>query len=467
MLSSSNPVPKLYLSIIEDVIESMRELFLDEGLEERVLEDLRQLWESKVMQSKAVEGFRNDTLNPSNFVLQLPANYAHTLHKPAASIVIPAGQNIQNFTTKNSTGSLATFALPPGVSYPVQIPGGVTLQTTSGQLYKVSVPVMVTQAPAGHRILSQPVRHLLEQKEAQASQGAVPPTILQTVAPPLTDLYTPPAPAGLLQHPPEVQQQQVLLTQSTPPNPPAAQPPVILQAPQLPPDSPSDSLFTGDGIEFSPQPLDMSLPMPLSAQLSGLQAPSCQMPVLGSEVSVQGEEEMPKEEAGAVAKEAEGASPEAPAKLEAGLMHDYGYNALGDIVQLDGPCGSSSEEDGGDEGAPDGAVAGENEFLGMISAEALRALQEGEDSSPGGSSDSDSDKAEEPLVEEEEDPLNSGDDVSEQDVPDLFDTDNVVVCQYDKIHRSKNRWKFYLKDGVMCLGGKDYVFSKAVGEAEW
>lgn len=36
-----------------------------------------------------------------------------------------------------------------------------------------------------------------------------------------------------------------------------------------------------------------------------------------------------------------------------------------------------------------------------------------------------------------------------------------------QIHRSKNRWKFYLKDGVMCFGGKDYVFSKAVGEAEW
>ncbi len=36
-----------------------------------------------------------------------------------------------------------------------------------------------------------------------------------------------------------------------------------------------------------------------------------------------------------------------------------------------------------------------------------------------------------------------------------------------QIHRSKNRWKFYLKDGVMCYGGKEYVFSKAVGEAEW
>lgn len=29
--------------------------------------------------------------------------------------------------------------------------------------------------------------------------------------------------------------------------------------------------------------------------------------------------------------------------------------------------------------------------------------------------------------------MNSGDDVIEQDIPDLFDTDNVIVCQYDKV----------------------------------
>lgn len=32
---------KLYLSIIDDVIESIRELFLDEGLEDRLVDDLR------------------------------------------------------------------------------------------------------------------------------------------------------------------------------------------------------------------------------------------------------------------------------------------------------------------------------------------------------------------------------------------------------------------------------------------
>lgn len=37
-----------------------------------------QLWESKMMQSKAMEDFRKNNINSSNFVLQLPANYSQT-----------------------------------------------------------------------------------------------------------------------------------------------------------------------------------------------------------------------------------------------------------------------------------------------------------------------------------------------------------------------------------------------------
>ena len=36
---------------------------------------------------------------------------------------------------------------------------------------------------------------------------------------------------------------------------------------------------------------------------------------------------------------------------------------------------------------------------------------------------------------QDEDPLNSDDDVSDDDPADLFDTDNVVVCQFDKVQR--------------------------------
>lgn len=37
-----------------------------------------QLWESKMMQSKAMEDLRKSNVNSSNFVLQLPANYRQT-----------------------------------------------------------------------------------------------------------------------------------------------------------------------------------------------------------------------------------------------------------------------------------------------------------------------------------------------------------------------------------------------------
>lgn len=106
------------------------------------------------------------------------------------------------------------------------------------------------------------------------------------------------------------------------------------------------------------------------------------------------------------------------------------------------------------------------------------ASNAGDGSEDGAADEDDDEESIEERAEEEEDerdesggaeeePLNSGDDVSEEDPGDMFDTDNVVVCQYDKITRTRNKWKFYLKDGIMNLAGKDYVFQKANGDAEW
>ncbi|CAG0883288.1 unnamed protein product [Darwinula stevensoni] len=53
--SQSNTVAKLYKSVIEDVILSSKEIFLDEGIDEQVLTELKNLWEQKLAQSKAVE----------------------------------------------------------------------------------------------------------------------------------------------------------------------------------------------------------------------------------------------------------------------------------------------------------------------------------------------------------------------------------------------------------------------------
>lgn len=110
------------------------------------------------------------------------------------------------------------------------------------------------------------------------------------------------------------------------------------------------------------------------------------------------------------------------------------------VVQADGPLDTSDDDDDG--------------------------TDENEDDDE----DLDEDKDDENDLEDEggeEEPLNSEDDVTDEDPTDLFDTDNIVVCQYDKIIRNRNKWKFYLKDGIMNLTGQDYVFQKANGDAEW
>lgn len=82
---------------------------------------------------------------------------------------------------------------------------------------------------------------------------------------------------------------------------------------------------------------------------------------------------------------------------------DYSYSDLSDIVQLDGAADHSGEEE--EEGAGGAAAPlDENDFLGLINAEAIRALQEGEGSSDGNSvsSSSDSEVPDELAIMEEE-----------------------------------------------------------------
>ena len=45
----------LYQSVINDVISSVRESFLDESVDETVLQELRNMWQLKLEASKAVE----------------------------------------------------------------------------------------------------------------------------------------------------------------------------------------------------------------------------------------------------------------------------------------------------------------------------------------------------------------------------------------------------------------------------
>ncbi|KAI0178913.1 transcription factor IIA, alpha/beta subunit [Hypoxylon sp. FL1284] len=72
--------------------------------------------------------------------------------------------------------------------------------------------------------------------------------------------------------------------------------------------------------------------------------------------------------------------------------------------------------------------------------------------------------------DEDEDAINSDlddpDDNLEEDDEDE-DGGQIMLCMYDKVQRVKNKWKCVLKDGVLSVNGKDYVFHKATGEYEW
>lgn len=46
---------KLYKSVIEDVVTSVREAFVDDGVDEQVLMDLKSMWERRLQESRAVD----------------------------------------------------------------------------------------------------------------------------------------------------------------------------------------------------------------------------------------------------------------------------------------------------------------------------------------------------------------------------------------------------------------------------
>lgn len=42
------------------------------------------------------------------------------------------------------------------------------------------------------------------------------------------------------------------------------------------------------------------------------------------------------------------------------------------------------------------------------------------------------------------------------------ETDHLILCQYEKVSRIKNKWKCALRDGVINVNGKDYLFNKVL-----
>ncbi|XP_069787129.1 stonin-1-like [Narcine bancroftii] len=478
--------PRLYKSVIEDVINNVHDFFLEEGIDDHVLKDLKQLWESKLLQSRAVEGFLKED-NHQHIVLEVHQKTHRTLNTSSASVVIPTVRSIQTFTPTelNSSGTSTTLALPSGISLPIQVPAGVTLQTASGHLFKVNVPIMVTQGTAGQKYFQQPAHHFIHQINTVTGQTALmqqnsghthviqPSSRDQSSILQQSNLGQVSSHQQLLANQPLDVPGQSILQQAGMPQHVYIQQQgrvkqVVLQHSgmgvqagshliiQRQPIANTGTVTQQQLVTTQPGRLEQCVKQAALNQIQHTERiPLAHTFLVQNQASEQNEETnllqcvsdqcAVQHFAHQVNKIMVAATSEEP--------HVTGETSY--IPQLDGTNDTSSDEEIGN--LQDEEESG---IFGIICAEDLKAL-EGYDEGDGSSDE----QPEEEI--REEDPLNSGDDVSEQEVPDLFDTENVIVCQYDKIHRNKNKWKFYLKDGIMTYNGRDYVFSKAVGDAEW
>ncbi|XP_026147129.1 transcription initiation factor IIA subunit 1-like [Carassius auratus] len=368
--ANSNQVPKVYRAVMEDVISEVRELFLDEGVDEQVLMELKTLWENKLMQSKAVEGFHTaeqQALQAQQQQAQQaqqtqPQTQPQQVLLPSVQQPTPQQVIVQDpkiFQHMSGAGMVSvdaatTLALPRRLTQYLS-----HLSVCSGQI------LQVVRASNGAQYLIQPQQQMLLQQQVlpQMQPGAVQAPLIQQVLTPL--------PGGL--------------SQGTG---------VIIQPQQI--------VLTGNKVQQNTQVMQAA-------------AMAVQPEQGAAQPQTQPQAQAPQQQ---------------PQQTQASQQPPM-------VLQVDGAGDTSSEEDEEEEDEYD----------------------EDEDE------DKEKDGAEDGQVEEE--PLNSGDDVSDEEDQELFDTENVVVCQYDKIHRSKNKWKFHLKDGIMNLNGRDYVFSKAIGDAEW
>ncbi|XP_023018798.1 transcription factor IIA L isoform X2 [Leptinotarsa decemlineata] len=360
-LLCKNSVLRIYQEVMEDVISGVREVFLEDGVDEQVLQELKQTWETKLMSTKAVQeeqvekkkvehnGFPKVVNNPvQQTVSSQPSQQPH----PQQLLQ----QHIQH-----------DKLVPIQITLPPQ-PGSDGLQ----RILTIQVPASALQGNQLQKVLTGPV--------ITATMG-----LPSNIASSLLQQHVN---AAFNSH------QQATVTTIVNKN--------VIQ---------TDGAADQDDLDFTS-----------ACSSKG----NCEEP----------SDRKQTDEAGCLVRDEEGLCIEVIfPKIRRRKAKKYTS-----LNQADGPNDTSDDdEDGSDDENDDDDL------------------------------DDDRDEDDQEMEDEggEEEPLNSEDDVTDDDPTDLFDTDNIVVCQYDKIIRNRNRWKFYLKDGIMNLKGADYVFQKATGDAEW
>ncbi|XP_041763382.1 transcription initiation factor IIA subunit 1 [Anopheles merus] len=507
MSLSQTSVLKVYTTVIDDVIAGVRDAFLDEGVDEQVLQEMKQVWTSKLLACKAIESTpeSQDQQAGGNAKSASHAKSNGTKKSKAASAAASAAATSNN-QQENGKANIITKTEPgqKNANVPALVPAGSAQPavpnqnaTTAGGTTTTTTAANTTSTAAAPAPAAAAAAAATQQQQQNSAPAAVVAALdpnklvaIQITLPAQPNVansqprvLTIQVPASALQ---ENQLQQVLtspIISSIMPLPPHIASTVLQQhvnaylqnlninavpiQKQLDGACDDDGFMVGEAPEVEVSPISYKL-VELSPNeplercrldrqlLSGLlagQRSNCwsasakesNEPIACSSSSSSSRRGV-RSKASAAARNARRRHPFRAAQAKAVPVLSDQEQALTfhicSSLQLDGAVDTSDEE--GSDISDDNIVDDDDEDLDKEEEDDLEA--------EGGA---------------EEEPLNSEDDVTDEDASDLFDTDNVVVCQYDKITRSRNKWKFYLKDGIMHIGGKDYVFQKSNGDAEW
>ncbi|KAI5476982.1 transcription factor TFIIA complex subunit Toa1 [Pseudohyphozyma bogoriensis] len=96
-----------------------------------------------------------------------------------------------------------------------------------------------------------------------------------------------------------------------------------------------------------------------------------------------------------------------------------------------------------------------------------RKTEEGSPSEPadGAAAEGGAAKAEAGAGGADDDAINSDLDDSDDEAEDGEEEEggDLIIALYEKVQRVKNKWKVTLKDGIVSVGGKEYLFAKCQG----
>ncbi|KAF7938427.1 uncharacterized protein EAE98_000765 [Botrytis deweyae] len=456
---SNTQVGNVYQQIIADVVDSSRVDFEESGVDEVVLEELRKGWQKK-LSTLGVALFPWDP-KPDQQPMQnppmVPSNYQHT--------GIPPGQPI----------------------YQTPMPNGPRVKAEPGMENAGFMPSPMSQAPPQGPLMTMPNATPAQQRAAQnlhASYGHRAAASIQSIQGGGAPQQQPMSQMSPQQHQ-AMQQQQHLQMQSVQQQqqqqqrpgsgvPPQAQPQQPQGQPQGSPSQQSQQAAAAYRQSVAAQQAQQLQQLQQQRAFQNGQAPqnpqNPQNPPNGQNgQNPQAPQAQQNPQGGVGGAQTDGAGDETDESIGVIKQFDSQGNeiAMGRI-EIDNLIRSKIESMGK-------AMEGGGLMLPLKEANKIPSTKRQRKTLPGSlpqtdglGSDDDDEKVKDEL---DEDAINSDLDDPDDGLNDDDDDDesmgHIMLCMYDKVQRVKNKWKCVMKDGVLTVNNKEYVFHKATGEYEW